>query len=58
MPGCAGRTPTATERAAYVLREAFDDPHRQIAEMLQLSEANVRQLVTRARTSPTAAAPR
>jgi RNA polymerase sigma-70 factor (TIGR02957 family) len=40
---------TATERAAYVLREAFDYPHRQIAEMLQLSEANVRQLVTRAR---------
>jgi len=38
-----------TERAAYVLREAFDYPHRQIAEILHLSEANTRQLVTRAR---------
>ena len=38
-----------TERAAYVLREAFDYPYRQIAEILQLEEANVRQLVTRAR---------
>jgi RNA polymerase sigma-70 factor, ECF subfamily len=38
-----------TERAAYVLREAFDYPHRSIAEVLGLSEANARQLVTRAR---------
>jgi RNA polymerase sigma-70 factor (ECF subfamily) len=38
-----------TERAAYVLREAFDYPHRRIAEVVGLSEANVRQLVTRAR---------
>ncbi len=37
------------ERAAYVLREAFDYPYRQIAEMLRLEEANTRQLVTRAR---------
>jgi RNA polymerase sigma-70 factor (ECF subfamily) len=37
------------ERAAYVLREAFDYPHRRIAEVLGLSEANARQLVTRAR---------
>src|SRR5438105_4703896 len=37
------------ERAAYVLREAFDYPYRQIAEILQLEEANARQLVTRAR---------
>ena len=37
------------ERAAYVLREAFEYPYRQIAEMLQRSEANVRQLVSRAR---------
>lgn len=37
------------ERAAYVLREAFDYPHRQIADILHLSEANTRQLVTRAR---------
>jgi RNA polymerase sigma-70 factor (ECF subfamily) len=37
------------ERAAYVLREAFDYPHRQIADVLRLTEANVRQLVARAR---------
>ena len=37
------------ERAVYVLREAFDYPHRRIAEVLGLSEANARQLVTRAR---------
>jgi RNA polymerase sigma-70 factor, ECF subfamily len=40
---------TPTERAAYLLREAFDYPHRRIAEAPGLSEANVRQLVTRAR---------
>ena len=38
-----------TERAAYVLREAFDYPYRQIADILRLEEANVRQLVSRAR---------
>ena len=37
------------ERAAYLLREAFDYPHRRIAEVVGLSEANARQLVTRAR---------
>ena len=37
------------ERAAYVLREAFDYPYRQIGEMLRLEEANTRQLVSRAR---------
>jgi RNA polymerase sigma-70 factor (ECF subfamily) len=37
------------ERAAYVLREAFDYPYRQVAEILDLEEANTRQLVTRAR---------
>ena len=41
---------SATERAAYVLREAFDYPYRQIADILELSEANARQLVARART--------
>jgi len=40
---------TPTERAAYVLREAFDYSHGEIAGILQLSEANARQLVTRAR---------
>lgn len=38
-----------TERAAYVLREAFDYPYRQIADILQMEEANARQLVSRAR---------
>jgi len=38
-----------TERAAYVLREAFDYPYSQIAEILQMEEANARQLVSRAR---------
>lgn len=37
------------ERAAYVLREAFDYPYRRIAEILETSEANTRQLVSRAR---------
>ncbi len=37
------------QRAAYVLREAFDYPYDQIADIVQLSEANVRQLVSRAR---------
>jgi RNA polymerase sigma-70 factor (TIGR02957 family) len=38
-----------TERAAYTLREAFDYPYKEIADILQLTEANTRQLVTRAR---------
>jgi RNA polymerase sigma-70 factor (ECF subfamily) len=38
-----------TERAAYVLREAFEYPYRQIAGVLATSEANARQLVARAR---------
>ncbi|MER5321572.1 RNA polymerase sigma-70 factor [Streptosporangium roseum] len=38
-----------TERAAYVLREAFDYPYRQIADIIQLNEPAVRQLVSRAR---------
>ena len=37
------------ERAVYVLREAFDYPFREIAEILGLSEANARQLARRAR---------
>ncbi len=40
---------TPTERAAYILREAFDYPFKQISEILQISEANARQIVTRAR---------
>lgn len=38
------------ERAVYVLREAFDYPYRRIAEILEVTEPNARQLVTRART--------
>ncbi|PPS85365.1 RNA polymerase sigma-70 factor [Streptomyces sp. MH60] len=37
------------ERAAYVLREAFDYPYGRIAEILETSEANTRQLVSRGR---------
>ncbi|MEV7885851.1 RNA polymerase sigma-70 factor [Streptomyces sp. NPDC002817] len=37
------------ERAAYVLREAFEYPYPQIADMLETSEANSRQLVSRSR---------
>lgn len=40
---------SATERAAYILREAFDYPYRVIANILRLEEANARQVVTRAR---------
>lgn len=38
-----------TERAAYVLREAFDYSYDQIAQTIRSSEANARQLVARAR---------
>ena len=37
------------ERAVYVLHEAFDYPYRRVAEVLQTSEANARQLGSRAR---------
>ena len=40
---------TPTERAAFILREAFDYPYRDIANVLRLAEANARQVVTRAR---------
>jgi RNA polymerase sigma-70 factor (ECF subfamily) len=40
---------TPTERAAYILREAFDYAYRDIASVLRLAEANARQVVTRAR---------
>jgi RNA polymerase sigma-70 factor (ECF subfamily) len=45
---------TPTERAAYVLREAFVYPYGQIADILQVSPANARQLVSRARKHLTA----
>jgi RNA polymerase sigma-70 factor (ECF subfamily) len=40
---------TPTERAAYVLREAFAYPYSQIADVIQTSEPAARQLVSRAR---------
>ncbi|MEV0069085.1 RNA polymerase sigma-70 factor [Amycolatopsis sp. NPDC050768] len=40
---------TPTERAAYVLREAFDYPYSQIAEIIQTTEVTARQYVSRAR---------
>jgi RNA polymerase sigma-70 factor (TIGR02957 family) len=38
-----------TERAAFVLREAFAYSHSEIAEILEMSEANARQVYRRAR---------
>jgi RNA polymerase sigma-70 factor (TIGR02957 family) len=37
------------QRAAFLLREVFDYPYDEIARIVDKSEANVRQLVTRAR---------
>lgn len=38
-----------TERAAFILREAFDYSYRRIADFLQMEVDNTRQLVSRAR---------
>jgi RNA polymerase sigma-70 factor, ECF subfamily len=40
---------TPTERAAFVLREAFDYPYHCIAAVLQTGESNARKLLSRAR---------
>lgn len=40
---------TPTERAAYILRESFAYAYPEIAAVLQLSQVNARQLVSRAR---------
>jgi RNA polymerase sigma-70 factor, ECF subfamily len=40
---------TPPERAVFVLREAFEVPYAQIAEILDVSEASARQLLHRAR---------
>ena len=37
------------QRAAFLLREVFDEPYERIAEIVGTSEQNARQLVTRAR---------
>jgi RNA polymerase sigma-70 factor (ECF subfamily) len=36
------------ERAAFVLRHAFDYPYERIAQILRMSEVNARQIVSRA----------
>lgn len=41
---------SSAERAAYILRVAFDYSYRDIAEVLAVQEANARQLVSRARS--------
>ena len=40
---------SSKERAVYVLREAFDYPHRDIADMLDVSEAASQQILHRAK---------
>ncbi|MFE9041149.1 RNA polymerase sigma factor SigJ [Streptomyces sp. NPDC007818] len=40
---------TPAERAVYVLREAFGYPHREIAEILDISSASSQQILHRAR---------
>ncbi|URM92088.1 RNA polymerase sigma-70 factor [Streptomyces sp. MRC013] len=49
---------TPTERAVYVLREAFAYSHREIAGVLGVGEANSRQLHRRAAARVAAAEPR
>lgn len=46
------------ERAVFVLREAFDLPYSEIAEIIQRNEAAVRQLARRARDHVDARQPR
>lgn len=41
---------TPAERAAFTLRQAFDYPYGQIAEILGVTDVHARQLVSRART--------
>ncbi|WP_153339829.1 RNA polymerase sigma factor SigJ [Nocardia aurantia] len=40
---------TAKERAVYVLREAFGYPHHEIADLLDITEANCQQIYRRAK---------
>lgn len=46
------------ERAAFVLHEAFDYPHARVADVLETTEANARQLFSRAKTHLDAGRPR
>ena len=43
------RALTPEQRAAFLLHEVFDEPYDRIASILETSEHNARQLVTRAR---------
>jgi RNA polymerase sigma-70 factor (ECF subfamily) len=45
---------TPAERAAYVLHEAFGYSHREVAELIGTTDANARQLLSRARKRVTA----
>jgi RNA polymerase sigma-70 factor (ECF subfamily) len=49
---------TPVERAAYLLREVFDYGYAEIADIIEQSEVNSRQLVTRARKHLEASRPR
>jgi RNA polymerase sigma-70 factor (ECF subfamily) len=49
---------TPVERAAYLLREVFGYEYAQIAEIIERTQANSRQLVTRARKHLEASRPR
>jgi RNA polymerase sigma-70 factor, ECF subfamily len=49
---------TPAERAAFVLHAAFDYPHERVAEVLETSVVNARQLYSRARKHLDAARPR
>jgi RNA polymerase sigma-70 factor, ECF subfamily len=49
---------TPVERAAYLLREAFGYEYAEIAAIIERSEANSRQLVTRARKHVESSRPR
>jgi RNA polymerase sigma-70 factor (ECF subfamily) len=40
---------TPTERAAYILRESFGYSYTEVADILEVGQANARQLVSRAR---------
>jgi len=46
------------QRAAFLLREVFDEPYDRIAQIIGTSEQNARQLVTRARRHVDAGRPR
>src|SRR5215211_2031190 len=46
------------QRAAFLLREVFDEPYDRIAEIIGTSEQNARQLATRARRHVEEARPR